>query len=387
MGFKLSELFVEITAPLDKLESGLKEAHSRLEDAAASMGAAASVDLGRSMTSGLGTSLAGLGAVVGSSFATALVPLQAQVANLGHIMRASAVGSGGAFHRLEGQLNGVLHAMDNIVGRHFDKELSRQIKTVNSVVWKRWLQGVQIMRRLQNQSEFTRATIARTVGTINGLNPFRHLRSGEGGFGIPDVGKIYSARFANLIPPNPFAPKASQDREFAGSLPKVDGGGLGGSAIGLGPLAAAGVAGTAAIATGMAKAASVASDLNETVSKVGVTFGDSAKIVEGAADDMAKKFGVPKREMMDAVSIFGLMAKGAGQSERAAADFGVGLSKLAMDASSFYNVGCVSHRGRREGGSGPDGACEAWGRIDRGPEDHGSFEPDLQGSCRSPRGS
>lgn len=81
-----------------------------------------------------------------------------------------------------------------------------------------------------------------------------------------------------------------------------------------------------------------AADLAETMSKVGVVFGDQASVVTSAADQMAKAFGVPKREFLDAASQFGLIATGSGLAEKEAAAMSATLAKLAADASSFYNV-------------------------------------------------
>lgn len=86
------------------------------------------------------------------------------------------------------------------------------------------------------------------------------------------------------------------------------------------------------------KAVQGASNLQETLSKVGVVFGQSASEVEKMASQMAKDFGMPKNEMLDAASIFGLMAQGAGLAQDASAGFSNQMTKLAADAASFYNV-------------------------------------------------
>lgn len=127
------------------------------------------------------------------------------------------------------------------------------------------------------------------------------------------------------------APLQSALKETQSSLTR-----LASKPISLGGLATG--AGIAAVGYGVKKAVEGASNLNETLSKTGVVFGQSADVVTSAADDMAKRFGIPKREMLDAASALGLMAKGAGQSQKEAADFSVSMSKLAMDAASFYNV-------------------------------------------------
>lgn len=98
---------------------------------------------------------------------------------------------------------------------------------------------------------------------------------------------------------------------------------------------AAGVAATIEIGK---KAIVGASDLQETVSKVGVVFGDSAATVISGADDMAKRFGIVKGTFLDAASSLGLVGKAAGLSQADAAGLADKLAKLAVDASSFYNV-------------------------------------------------
>jgi hypothetical protein len=93
------------------------------------------------------------------------------------------------------------------------------------------------------------------------------------------------------------------------------------------------------IAGGLAFATNEASNLNETVQKTEVVFGDMASYVKTAADHMAADFGTSRRTFLDAAASFGLIAKGAGFASDAAADTSVHLARLAIDAASFYNVG------------------------------------------------
>lgn len=103
-------------------------------------------------------------------------------------------------------------------------------------------------------------------------------------------------------------------------------------------VAAMGVAvGTVAVGF-IAKAVKGASDLNETVSKVGVTFEGSAPQVVGWADMMADRFGLVKGELLDSAAGFGLIAQGAGIAAPKAAQMSTDLAGLAADAASFYNV-------------------------------------------------
>jgi hypothetical protein len=117
---------------------------------------------------------------------------------------------------------------------------------------------------------------------------------------------------------------------------------LGGVASGaVGALAAVGPAAAlagGAVGLGMYKAVRAASDLNETLSKVGVIFGGEASKVTSQAEGLAKRFGLPKKAMLDAAASFGLVGKAAGQSQGQAAEMANQLAKLAADASSFYNT-------------------------------------------------
>ena len=81
-----------------------------------------------------------------------------------------------------------------------------------------------------------------------------------------------------------------------------------------------------------------ASDLNETVSKTGVVFGDQTEQVTGYAQQMADKFGLPKTAVLDAASSFGLLGQAAGLSGKPLATMSTDLAGLAADAMSFYNV-------------------------------------------------
>ncbi len=81
-----------------------------------------------------------------------------------------------------------------------------------------------------------------------------------------------------------------------------------------------------------------ASDLSETINKVGVVFGPASEIVIKQAEQMADKFGLNKVVMLDAAANIGLLGKASGYSMEQAAGLGNNMAKLAADASSFYNV-------------------------------------------------
>jgi hypothetical protein len=77
------------------------------------------------------------------------------------------------------------------------------------------------------------------------------------------------------------------------------------------------------------KAVTGASNLNETLSKTGVVFGKSTAEVVAQSEAMSRAFGLSRTEMLDAASVFGLMAKGAGMGQDQAAGFSNQLVKLA----------------------------------------------------------
>lgn len=82
---------------------------------------------------------------------------------------------------------------------------------------------------------------------------------------------------------------------------------------------------------------SAGSDMNETVSKTQVVFGDSFNAIAKWANGSAKAFGLSKQEAYDTVSTYGAMAKAAGQSGDAAVQFGTDLVGAAADLGSFWN--------------------------------------------------
>lgn len=102
---------------------------------------------------------------------------------------------------------------------------------------------------------------------------------------------------------------------------------------------ATGVFGAAYSVVGFFKSAFTgASDLNETLSKTGVIFGESAGAVTAQADDLAKRFGMARRETLDAAANFGIMAKAAGKTEAEAADMAQALTMAAANAASINNT-------------------------------------------------
>lgn len=122
---------------------------------------------------------------------------------------------------------------------------------------------------------------------------------------------------------------------FTGSLLRgVTGfGGLGGLLAGVG----VGVGATELTRT-LYDSATAAADLDEAVSKNKYTFGRSYGAVGKTVDDLADKFGLVKTESLDAAANFGLVAQAAGMTKEESAQLASEFTKLAADASSFFNV-------------------------------------------------
>ncbi len=82
---------------------------------------------------------------------------------------------------------------------------------------------------------------------------------------------------------------------------------------------------------------SAASDLNETMSKTSVIFGDADEALFSFADTAATSLGQTKQQALDAASTFGTFGKAAGLSGQELAGFSTDFTKLASDLSSFNN--------------------------------------------------
>lgn len=81
-----------------------------------------------------------------------------------------------------------------------------------------------------------------------------------------------------------------------------------------------------------------ASDLGETISKVGVLFGDTSKEIEKFADGAAQSLGQTKQQALDAAANFAIFGKSAGLSGQALVSFSTDFVSLAADLASFNNV-------------------------------------------------
>lgn len=80
------------------------------------------------------------------------------------------------------------------------------------------------------------------------------------------------------------------------------------------------------------------SDLNETINKVDVSFGNQSASVKAWAQDSIKSMGLARQSALDATALFGDMGTGMGQTQAEAAKMSMGLTQLGADMASFKNV-------------------------------------------------
>jgi len=81
-----------------------------------------------------------------------------------------------------------------------------------------------------------------------------------------------------------------------------------------------------------------ASDLNETVSKIGIVFGSQAEKILAFGETSAQAFGMSKNEALSAAGIYGNLFRALDMSEEKSAEMSMGLVGLAGDLASFNNM-------------------------------------------------
>ena len=113
------------------------------------------------------------------------------------------------------------------------------------------------------------------------------------------------------------------------------------SKIGFDILKVGAVAGAAAI-TGLAVALGStigpASELNETISKVGIVFGEEADRILAFGKTAASSLGMSENAALAAAGTYGNLFRAMELSEEASADMSLGLVQLAGDLASFNNM-------------------------------------------------
>ena len=95
---------------------------------------------------------------------------------------------------------------------------------------------------------------------------------------------------------------------------------------------------TAPIVAGFGKMIDSASDLNETMNKVSVVFGDSADEVQRFGDTASHSLGMSKQTALEAAGTFGNLFTSMGMGAEVSADMSTSLLTLAADLASFNNI-------------------------------------------------
>ena len=93
-----------------------------------------------------------------------------------------------------------------------------------------------------------------------------------------------------------------------------------------------------AVTRGLMQVVKDASDLNETVAKSTVIFGNSADAIQSFAKTAADSFGQSQKQALDAASTFATFGKAAGMSGTELVDFSTSLTRLSSDFASFFNT-------------------------------------------------
>ncbi len=109
------------------------------------------------------------------------------------------------------------------------------------------------------------------------------------------------------------------------------------ASIGMGAFAGIGAAvvGATAVLKPMIEGAA---DVEESLSKNRVLFGDAAAAAERFAEGSAEAIGMSRREALEAVGVFGSLAHAMGMPQAEGVDLSVTMTKLAADMASFGNV-------------------------------------------------
>ena len=126
-------------------------------------------------------------------------------------------------------------------------------------------------------------------------------------------------------------------KKFGGLDMGQIGGALTGGIIG-GGAATLAIEGANAIRQAFTQSIQDASDLNETVTKTGVIFGDASAEIMAYAETAANSIGQSKQQAMDAATTFGVFGKAAGLAGSDLAKFSTDFVTLASDMASFSNT-------------------------------------------------
>ena len=109
------------------------------------------------------------------------------------------------------------------------------------------------------------------------------------------------------------------------------------ASIGMGAFAGIGAAVAGAVMT-LKPMIDAAADVDESLAKNRVLFGDAAAAAERFGESSAESFGISRREALEAVGVFGSLAHAMGMPQAEGVDLSVTMTKLAADMASFNNA-------------------------------------------------
>jgi hypothetical protein len=92
------------------------------------------------------------------------------------------------------------------------------------------------------------------------------------------------------------------------------------------------------VIAGLNKSVQDASDLNETISKTKVVFGDAQRSIEEWSKSSAQQLGISQRAALDAAAQFAIFGQAAGLAGEDLTGFSTDLTGLAADLASFNNT-------------------------------------------------
>jgi hypothetical protein len=117
-----------------------------------------------------------------------------------------------------------------------------------------------------------------------------------------------------------------------------------------------------ALVFGLGHAAFEAAHLQEAIAKAEQAFGSATPKMLAMADELQYRFGALKKEVLDVAASFGLMLQGAHIGREVSADMSIMLTKMAVDAASYFDVSMTEAIQRMQSGlSGEMEAVRRWG--------------------------
>jgi len=129
-------------------------------------------------------------------------------------------------------------------------------------------------------------------------------------------------------------------------------------------MAIAGTAAFGAVSAASFKLVSMASNLEESQSKVNTVFGSSVGVIDEFAATSARSFGITKQAALEATGTFGALISAFGLGQGQASNMSVTLVQLAADLASFNNTNIEDAIGAlRSGLSGETEPLKKYGVV------------------------